>query len=88
MDIRYKQLPRRMLETEIDDDDEQEQENEQHRTRPPSLYTSSSGTLAPQNSNRTEGPGLRRPSSPVESIMEQPGKIKLFVANPDDDDED
>lgn len=88
MDIRYKQLPRRMLETEIDDDEQEQEDEQQHRTRPPSLYTNSSGALAPQVSNYSESHSIPRPSSPVESIVEQPGKIKLFVANPDDEDDD
>lgn len=79
MDMRYQHLPQRMLETEVDDDDDDDVPTgitKHNNNEPPMIYTAS-----PQHSIPS------RSSSPVDSIVEQAGKIKLFVANPDDDDD-
>lgn len=73
MDIRYAHLPRRMLASEIDDDDGDVP------TTPQDLHAS----VHTNDFDDTPGEYNRRDSSDLDSVCEDVGKIKLFVANPD-----
>lgn len=71
MDIRYMHLQPRMLASEVDDDD----------VGP----LNSSPAQTNTSSQTTEREAAAQPESPSESVVEDMGKIKLFVANPDED---
>lgn len=70
MDIRYMHLQPRMLASEVDDDD---------------IGPTHSSPAQTNASSQTTERDAKQPESPSESVIEDMGKIKLFVANPDDD---
>ncbi|GMM52805.1 hypothetical protein DASB73_037680 [Starmerella bacillaris] len=70
MDIRYTHLPKRMIASEVDDDDDD--------------ISNATGITPMHSQGQMPDEVIARPASPVESVIEPVGKIKLFVANPDD----
>lgn len=83
IDIRYTHLPQRMLEKEVDDDDDNTQDDADTKQDPGTSEKPYVGDSldSPRGSVATS----RRSTSPIDSIIEQTGKIKLFVANPGND---
>lgn len=85
IDIRYTHLPQRMLEKEVDDDDD-DQDDTGVRHDPHVHQLSSERPSVTESLDSPRDSAIsHRSSSPVDSIIEQTGKIKLFVANPGND---